>query len=1256
MANEKKIVYEFYAEIKDVLAKFKELEAQGAASFNKVGQESKNASEKIKSAFQTLNVRPFAQIEADIKKVQQAYETLRQSGTLSARELANAHQAMQQKVTGLKNEMAGLTQQTGYMAQQMLLLKGILATAVFTFFTRETFAQFGEFDKQIRNVWTLTDATEERMGQFGDQLKDVAKGLPVSASELTKATYDLVSAGASLDDSVGIVEMASKAAIAGLTDTQTAAKVGIGVMNSYGLSINDLGKVYDSLFNLVKSGVTTFEEISQYIGQVSTIASSTGVGLNELNATLAILTKSNIKFPQAVTGVKSAILSLVQPSEQTIKALEDAKITWKGLIPTLEALKAKGYTTAESLAKLNLPKESLNTFITAIKNIDALKASMNEFESSSGVMEEAYKKNAGSFENQTKLMTTAFQDLAATIGEDMAIVVLPLIQALTLLIQKFSELPDPVRQAIELFVGFNLAIKAIMTAKALLGIPAALGAAGVAFTSFGASVAAASNLMMASFLGVVALTATALGGLIISISSYKKELADAFKFSPDFSAEAAAFEQYKDFKVKSNEELKNLDEAAMQEYGNSLAKKRAYLNNTIAKLTKEEQSPFNVLFGRDKAKEKAELQKQLDATEQQMKDLIAKRAGIEAEIGILVKPQAQTKESELQIQELVQKRQEMLEQEKQKHIEIQELNASHLQSLLGIDMTEEQILAKINESSSATEAKNAILKESVKLNSDENTTVAVKAAMLERTSEIVDEIFKVNENVAKIEGVQLALNEGKVEAITAAEAALESYKGAAEEAIGIEGSVAGFDVLQEKIGLVVNQANEMYAILEGKSIKINVEDGNAAFEKMATLTEKQKVEFLNATGSVKIMGTAIDDAAGKMKNMQDSTKDTAEEMKNLAEKTPKVEFEPEISEKGLEKTADAFGKSAAQMKDDLQNAMDAVRDLAEVQIVPEGFDVGKQEAQLQELIESQQAQKEELATQITEAQAKRAEIEGEIAALTASFATVQQNLTTTMTTAMAQMAVAMQQSFNMETIMAAFATLQEFLTTISVSIQTMTATVVTNIQTIYAAEQAAAQTYVAERSALFSAAGAEIVGMAGEFVSQIETVYQAAVQRAREAAAAISDLNSQVAQAGTGGSAPGFATGGIVRGRSGRDKIHAMLTADEFVVQKAAVKKYGVGFLHALNKGLLDFRSPTFKAAQLSMPANDSIRMTKGVPRFATGGLVKPVNQVNATTRAKIVNLIDPNLLTSQMASRKGEQVILNIIKANSRLVKDIIS
>lgn len=1255
----KSIVYEFMAEVSDVLSKFKQIEQAGAQSFDRVGQESKEASQQIKSAFQTLNIRPFKQIEQEIQKVRQAYETLKNSGKLTGQELAAAHTAMQSKVKGLKMEMAGLNQQTGFLAQQMTLLRGILATAAFTFFTRETFQQFGEFDKQIRNVWTLTDATEERMQGLGNELKDVAKELPRSASELARATYDVVSGGVSLEDSVGVVEMASKAAIAGITDTQTAARTGVQIMNAYGKSVDDLGGIYETLFNLVKYGVTNFEEISQYIGQVVPIAKGAGVSLEELSASLAILTQKGIAMPQAVAGMRFAIASLVAPTAQTKKVMEDEGIVWDGLTGTLRQLRDAGFTTTEALGRLGIPARSMAQIQTLIDSVDELDKRNKQFASSAGVFEEATQKQLEGFDNQVKILTSAFKDLAATIGEDMAKVIAPLIEGLTYLIQKFQELPAPIRQGIEAFLGMKLAIAAIMSAKALLGIPAALGVAGTAFTTFGASVAAAGALMMTSFVGVAAFTIFKLGELIKAIIDFKAEAKDAFAFSPDFKEEAAAYEEYKDFKVKTNEELKTLDEDALQEYGNSLAKKRAYLNNTIAKLTKEEQSPFNILFGRNKAKEKAELQKQLDATEQQMKDVIARRAGVEAEMDVLVKPQAQTKESELEITELMARRQELIDQEKAKHEEIQQINAGHIQQLLGINTSREDILKKIKESGDANEAVTELMKEQGVLEGLSAKTTGEREAIFQRINEVVNETIAMDEAILGLETASLSTNEEKVGAIDAATGAMGEYSSAVQEALSAEMDTPGFDMLQEKIGIIVNEANEMYALLEGKTVKIDVADAQKAAAEMSKMTEQQKVDYLNATGSVKIMGTAVDEASGKMRNMQESTAKTAEEMKALASETPKVEFEPEISEDAIKNASDVMSKSAEQMKDDIESAMEAVRDLSEVEIVPEGMDVGAEEAKLQELIDAQQAQKEELEGQISEAQAKRQEVEAEIAGLQQSFGTMQANMTQQMTQMMAQMAVAMQSTFNMEGLMAMFTTVQTFMTTMTTSMQELTTAAVTAVGEVYAAEQAAAQAYIAERASLFQQAGTEILAMATDFISQIESVYQQAAAAAQQAAAELSKLNAEVGAAKAagggeaGGGAPGYATGGLVRGKPGRDKVPAMLTAEEFVLRKTAVKKYGVGFLQALNKGLIDFRG--FKAAQLSGPAMQSINQARIPRRYATGGLVQPINKVNATTRAKIVNLIDPNMLVKQMAGRKGEQIILNTIRSNSRLIKDIV-
>ena len=55
----------------------------------------------------------------------------------------------------------------------------------------------------------------------------------------------------------------------------------------------------------------------------------------------------------------------------------------------------------------------------------------------------------------------------------------------------------------------------------------------------------------------------------------------------------------------------------------------------------------------------------------------------------------------------------------------------------------------------------------------------------------------------------------------------------------------------------------------------------------------------------------------------------------------------------------------------------------------------------------------------------------------------------------------------------------------------------------------------------------------------------------------------------TGGSAPGMARGGWLPGYGGGDRIHALLEAGEYVVNKTAVRRFGRGLFDALNQPLV---------------------------------------------------------------------------------------
>lgn len=132
-------------------------------------------------------------------------------------------------------------------------------------------------------------------------------------------------------------------------------------------------------------------------------------------------------------------------------------------------------------------------------------------------------------------------------------------------------------------------------------------------------------------------------------------------------------------------------------------------------------------------------------------------------------------------------------------------------------------------------------------------------------------------------------------------------------------------------------------------------------------------------------------------------------------------------------------------------------------------------------------------------------------------------------------------------------------------------------------------------SSLVSSLASDISAAINRILASLRAAAEAA-QRLRAAAGGSGSSDS-------GGSHGGFRSGGFVSGPGGprSDSILARLSAGEFVIQAAAVRRLGVDFLHAINngfvpqlKGLSGFKLGGFV---------DSINRSMTIPRFASGGL-----------------------------------------------------
>lgn len=557
-----------------------------AGSFARLRSDAPGTAKALRDASTALDVRPMRQVNQEVEALRGHYRTLRDSGVLSQKELAQAADNLKIKTAQLRGEYDQIgTSQKQHIATTANLTTHLKRLAG-AYLGLRAWQGYSEFAQRMAEVHTMTDLTAEGIGRLGDQITDISLRLPQSASELAGAQYDILSAGVALTDSTAALELAGKAAVAGVTDTKTAAQVGIGVINAYGLGIDELGEVYDVLFQTVKQGVTTFPELAQNLGGTLPTAKAAGVDYREVAAAVAEMTKAGIKTPEATTALRGAINALAAPTAEAKKQFAALGITWDGLLPTLEQIAKKNLSIDQM--RLLIPDVQARTGVLALtQNMDALRQTLGGMEQAGGSMEQAYSIMKDTPANQVKLLQNA---LAALVRELMGVAAagMPAIQFLTQFIGENKSLVVALIGAGGALYALNVTNKALLTLGTTLDLLRKKKMADMALNAAGGitQMAGAAGAAALAFKGLVVYQAALAPGrvmeLVQTIREWRaaaKEADAAHRRLMDGVAENLdKFAAYKDFRLpgvdgKSAEQL--------QAYRAELAKTHAYWTNML---------------------------------------------------------------------------------------------------------------------------------------------------------------------------------------------------------------------------------------------------------------------------------------------------------------------------------------------------------------------------------------------------------------------------------------------------------------------------------------------------------------------------------------------------------------------------------------------------------------------------------------------------------------------------------------------------
>ena len=191
------------------------------------------------------------------------------------------------------------------------------------------------FQSTMKNIQTITGMSSDEIEKLGGELNRIG-GRNAAGTLAVAAAYNDVAGGiANATAQMPIMEKALSLAEAGQADLGTATNGLVKIMNAYnfakdGQSKEDISQkaawASDVITQAVGKGVGSMEEFVSAMSPISGLASSVGIGFDEIGSTMAYMTATTDTASTAGTKLQSFMIALQKPSKELSAALASVGI------------------------------------------------------------------------------------------------------------------------------------------------------------------------------------------------------------------------------------------------------------------------------------------------------------------------------------------------------------------------------------------------------------------------------------------------------------------------------------------------------------------------------------------------------------------------------------------------------------------------------------------------------------------------------------------------------------------------------------------------------------------------------------------------------------------------------------------------------------------------------------------------------------------------------------------------------------------
>ncbi len=275
-----------------------------------------------------------------------------------------------------------------------------------------------------------------------------------SSKDMAASLYNIFSSmDIGAEDGLRLVEKFARGATAAMTDANTFGTAIVGVLNAYKLSVADADHVSDVFFNTVKRGVVTGQELAANLGLVTQSAKAAGLGVDQLGAFIAAVTKEGGSAATNINNLNNLLLKInTKEAAQGFKDIGiqvfDSTGKMRPMLDILTDLRGRlvGYTEKAAAAALQNIFPDLQAragALTIMNQLDTVRKGLEENAQATGSTASAYETMVNTFENQSKILGQSVQSVLMSGGNAL----LPALNAAVVGVQGFVKDTAPMFDA-----------------------------------------------------------------------------------------------------------------------------------------------------------------------------------------------------------------------------------------------------------------------------------------------------------------------------------------------------------------------------------------------------------------------------------------------------------------------------------------------------------------------------------------------------------------------------------------------------------------------------------------------------------------------------------------------------------------------------------------------------------------------------------------------------------------------------------------